>query len=132
MKKSPDPIDTEVGRRIRLRRTQLGMSQETLGERVGVTFQQVQKYEKGVNRVGASRLVRIAQVLNTTVQELVDINVNGKGLKADHESMSEILVKPYALELLEQFNTIDDRQMKHAIVRLVEGIATARSGSKKR
>jgi transcriptional regulator with XRE-family HTH domain len=132
MKKSPDPIDTEVGRRIRLRRTQLGMSQEALGERVGVTFQQVQKYEKGANRVGASRLVHIAHVLDTTVQELVDTKVNGKGLKTNYESVSEILVKPYALELLEQFNTIDDRRIKHAVVKLVEEIATARSGSKKR
>jgi transcriptional regulator with XRE-family HTH domain len=62
-KKQPNPIDIHVGSRIRLRRTMLGMSQEKLGEALGITFQQVQKYEKGTNRVGASRLQNIAAIL---------------------------------------------------------------------
>ncbi|RVC59816.1 XRE family transcriptional regulator, partial [Mesorhizobium sp. M4B.F.Ca.ET.088.02.2.1] len=59
-KKKPNPIDIHVGSRIRLRRNMLGMSQEKLGENLGITFQQIQKYEKGTNRVGASRLQAIA------------------------------------------------------------------------
>ena len=66
-KKKPNPIDTHVGSRVRLRRTMLGMSQEKLGEALGITFQQVQKYEKGSNRIGASRLQNISDVLNVPV-----------------------------------------------------------------
>ena len=66
-KKIPNPIDVHVGSRIRLRRTMLGLSQEKLGERLGITFQQVQKYEKGTNRVGASRLQNIAGILDVPV-----------------------------------------------------------------
>ncbi|RUZ80700.1 XRE family transcriptional regulator, partial [Mesorhizobium sp. M7A.F.Ca.US.006.01.1.1] len=62
-KKKPNPIDIHVGSRIRLRRNMLGMSQEKLGENLGITFQQIQKYEKGTNRVGASRLQAIASIL---------------------------------------------------------------------
>lgn len=63
----PNPVDTHVGSRVRLRRTMLGMSQEKLGEALGITFQQIQKYEKGSNRIGASRLQRITEVLNVPV-----------------------------------------------------------------
>lgn len=65
-RREPRPVDQYVGSRIRLRRNMLGLSQETLGERIGLTFQQVQKYEKGSNRVGASRLQQIADVLDTS------------------------------------------------------------------
>ncbi|MGO7508297.1 helix-turn-helix domain-containing protein, partial [Rhizobium johnstonii] len=63
-KKKPNPIDIHVCSRIRLRRTMLGMSQEKLGESLGITFQHIQKYEKGTNRVGASRLQNISNILN--------------------------------------------------------------------
>ncbi len=65
--RSPNPVDTHVGSRIRLRRQVLKMSQEKLGDALGVTFQQVQKYERGANRVGASRLWRMAQVMDVPV-----------------------------------------------------------------
>ena len=68
---TPDPIDVEVGRRIRLRRKQLGVTAEALGDAIGTSFQQVTKYEKGANRVSASMLVRIAAKLETTVAALV-------------------------------------------------------------
>ncbi len=68
----PSPIDVHVGSRIRLRRTLLGMSQERLGESVGLTFQQVQKYERGVNRVGASRLFDLARVLDVPISFFFD------------------------------------------------------------
>ena len=64
MKKSPNPIDKHVGSRVRMRRVLIGMSQEKLGGALGLTFQQVQKYEKGTNRIGASRLQQIAGILN--------------------------------------------------------------------
>src|SRR5512147_2967524 len=63
----PSPIDVHVGSRIRLRRTLLGMSQEKLGEALGLTFQQIQKYERGVNRIGASRLFDLARVLDVPI-----------------------------------------------------------------
>jgi transcriptional regulator with XRE-family HTH domain len=66
-KKKPNPIDIHVGSRVRLRRNMLGMSQEKLGEMLGITFQQIQKYEKGTNRVGASRLQAISTVMNVPV-----------------------------------------------------------------
>lgn len=66
-KKKPNPIDVHVGSRIRLRRNMLGLSQEKLGENLGITFQQIQKYEKGTNRVGASRLQAISAILNVPV-----------------------------------------------------------------
>src|ERR1041384_6978474 len=66
-KKKPNPTDIHVGSRIRMRRNMLGMSQEKLGESLGITFQQIQKYEKGTNRVGASRLQNISSILNVPV-----------------------------------------------------------------
>lgn len=68
MSKSPNPVDVHVGARLRERRVALGYSQERLGDALGLTFQQVQKYEKGANRIGASRLYEIAQILSTPVQ----------------------------------------------------------------
>jgi len=66
-RKKPNPIDIHVGSRVRLRRTMMSMSQEKLGEQLGITFQQIQKYEKGANRIGASRLQEIASILQTPV-----------------------------------------------------------------
>ena len=66
-KKSPNPIDKHVGARVRMRRMMIGMSQEKLGDKLGITFQQIQKYEKGTNRIGASRLQNIALVLSVPV-----------------------------------------------------------------
>jgi transcriptional regulator with XRE-family HTH domain len=68
----PDPIDIHVGSRVRLRRNMLGLSQEKLGEAVGLTFQQVQKYERGANRIGASRLWELSEILDVTVQFFFD------------------------------------------------------------
>lgn len=70
-KKSPHPVDAEIGARVRTLRAAAGLSQEKLGEALGITFQQVQKYEKGVNRIAGSRLVAIAAALGTTVGELM-------------------------------------------------------------
>src|ERR1700735_629684 len=69
---SPSPVDLHVGSRVRLRRTLLGMSQEKLGNAVGLTFQQIQKYERGANRIGASRLFDMSRVLDVPVQFFFD------------------------------------------------------------
>ena len=68
----PNPIDIHVGKRVRLRRTLLGMSQEKLGKAINLTFQQVQKYERGTNRIGSSRLYQLSQVLETPVSYFFD------------------------------------------------------------
>lgn len=116
----PDPVDVEVGRRVRLRRIQLGLSQSDLGKEIGVTFQQVQKYEKGTNRVGASRLVKIAEVMDTSVQALTN------SLGKETNSVSELLVQPHALDLLTSFSEIKQRNIRLALARLVEQLASRR------
>ena len=75
--KAPNPVDKYVGSRVRMRRIMLGMSQEKLGEAIGLTFQQVQKYEKGTNRVGASRLQQISEILQVPVSFLFDGGPSG-------------------------------------------------------
>lgn len=75
----PSPIDVHVGGRVRLRRTLMGMSQERLGEALGLTFQQVQKYERGVNRIGASRLFDLARVLDVPISFFFDDMPDGMG-----------------------------------------------------
>src|SRR5919199_818756 len=79
-KKAPNPIDKHVGSRVRMRRMLIGMSQEKLGEALGLTFQQVQKYEKGTNRIGASRLHRIANVLGVAIDFFYEGAPHGGGL----------------------------------------------------
>ncbi len=100
----PDPIDIAVGRRIRVRRKNLGISQNVLAEHLGVSFQQVQKYEKGANRVSASMLVRIAGRLETTVGWLV-------GETGEQHSDEELglLAVPGALELLKAYKALSKR-----------------------
>ena len=95
--KSPNPVDKYVGSRVRMRRIMLGMSQEKLGEALGLTFQQVQKYEKGTNRVGASRLQQISEILQVPVSFLFDggpsgaINGNGFAEGASPAYVSDFL-----------------------------------------
>ena len=75
--KAPNPVDKYVGSRVRMRRIMLGMSQEKLGEALGLTFQQVQKYEKGTNRVGASRIQQISEILQVPVSFLFEGGPSG-------------------------------------------------------
>src|ERR1700712_2541885 len=103
-KSSPDPIDVEVGARIRVRRKYLSLSQSALADALGLTFQQVQKYERGANRVSASMLVKIAPKLETTVGALVGEN------DADRHSheVYQKLASPGALDLLEAYVRMPD------------------------
>ena len=84
-KKAPNPIDKHVGSRVRMRRMMLGMSQEKLGDALGLTFQQVQKYEKGTNRIGASRLQQISQILQVPVSFFSKARRTASGRPRRHE-----------------------------------------------
>jgi transcriptional regulator with XRE-family HTH domain len=118
--KTPDPLDVMVGAKIRIFRTHRGMSQSDLAGRIGVAFQQVQKYEKGINRVGASRLSRIAAVLGVSIGELF----GSSGDKpADLNSPFRLLGERDALRVLTAFSRTTDPRVRRAIARLVETVA---------
>ena len=112
-KKKPNPVDTHVGSRVRLRRTMLGMSQEKLGEALGITFQQIQKYEKGSNRIGASRLQRITEVLNVPVSFFFE-DVPGTAT-AEHGGLSEPSGSDYVVDFL---STSEGLQLNRAFVKI--------------
>ena len=109
----PSPVDVHVGRRVRMRRTLLGMSQTTLGEAIGLTFQQVQKYERGTNRVSSSRLYDVARVLDVPVEfffedmpaEVVGSSPSQRGGKAKERARYEIdpMAKRETLELVRAY-----------------------------
>ena len=120
----PDPIDIEVGRRIRARRLSNGLSQSSLANSLGVTFQQVQKYEKGVNRVGAGRLQRIAHFLDVPMTFFFDGQSRQSG-KTPIETVSgfEFLSNARALRLIKAFSRIHDSKIQDALATLSELIA---------
>jgi transcriptional regulator with XRE-family HTH domain len=129
MAKAPNPVDRHVGSRVRMRRMMMGMSQEKLGDAIGLTFQQVQKYEKGTNRIGASRLQQIAQTLQVPVSfffEGAPIEAAAPG-DADAPSptfVSDFLASADGLALTRAFMQIKDSKLRRRIVDLVEGIAS--------
>jgi len=127
----PNPIDVHVGSRVRFRRMLLGMSQEKLGEKLGLTFQQIQKYEKGINRIGASRLFDLAQVLGVPVQFFYEeapateprFAVDGFAEKPAENAIVEFLRSRDGLELNKAFVRISDAKARRAIVDLVRSLA---------
>jgi transcriptional regulator with XRE-family HTH domain len=128
-KKSPNPTDKYVGSRVRMRRLMLNMSQEKLGEKLGLTFQQVQKYEKGTNRIGASRLQHIAQILKVPVSFFFE-GVTGVKPTEDGSSkapvadyVSDFLSSSDGLALTKAFTSIKDSRLRRRVVDLVEEIA---------
>ena len=126
--KAPDPIDKHVGSRIRMRRIMLGMSQEALSDALGLTFQQVQKYEKGANRIGASRLWQIAEALGTPVESLYEGLETREGpnrAKSDIVSpsyVSDFITTPEGIALARVWSQISAR-LRRTIVQLAEQIA---------
>jgi transcriptional regulator with XRE-family HTH domain len=125
---SPNPIDRHVGLRIRMRRKELGFSQEKLAEAVGVTFQQIQKYERAANRVSASKLWELAQALNTGIgyfyDGLVEMQANpGR----PGESMHDFLLTPEGLELAASFPRIPTPRLRRRLVELIRALAEAES-----
>jgi transcriptional regulator with XRE-family HTH domain len=133
VKKKPDPIDIHVGSRVRLRRTMMGMSQEKLGDSLGITFQQIQKYEKGTNRMGASRLQNIAVVLNTPVAfffEDAPQSVDETAGEGINESKSpnyivDFLSSSEGLQLNRAFVKIENNIIRRRIIDLVKSLAPA-------
>ena len=129
-KKQPNPIDIHVGSRVRLRRMMLGMSQEKLGESLGITFQQIQKYEKGTNRIGASRLQHIARVLSVPVSFFFE---DAPGAPADQPSgmvepksthyVVDFLSSAEGLQLNKAFIRIKDSKLRRRIIDLVRALA---------
>ncbi len=114
----PDPIDIAVGNRIRVRRKWLGISQSNLADHLGVSFQQVQKYERGSNRTSASMLVRIAEKLETSVGELV-----GETDRPDSDQgLFEKLAVPGAVQLLEAFASVEQASLRTAILNLTRSL----------
>jgi transcriptional regulator with XRE-family HTH domain len=130
-KKAPNPIDKHVGSRVRMRRMMLGMSQEKLGDALGLTFQQVQKYEKGTNRIGASRLQQISHILQVPVAFFFEGAPNlptGARQEGMHEApspayVSDFLATSDGLALTKAFTRISDSKLRRRIVDLVEQIA---------
>ena len=127
-KKIPNPIDTHVGSRVRLRRMMLGMSQEKLGERLGITFQQIQKYEKGTNRIGASRLQNISSVLSVPVSFFFENAPGPVAAPGTAESQSTFdmvgfLSSSEGLALNRAFVRIPDAKLRRRIVDLVRAVA---------
>ena len=125
--KLPDPVDVQVGSRIRLFRKGAQMSQTALAEHLGVTFQQVQKYEKGVSRVSAGRLTKIAAVLGVPVSELLGDDGAAQGNRravAEARSPLKLLTPPGALKLLRAYARINDGHQRRNILALVERIAS--------
>src|SRR5205823_14383405 len=127
--KAPNPVDKYVGSRVRMRRIMLGMSQEKLGEALGLTFQQVQKYEKGTNRIGASRLQQIAHILQVPVAFFfVDAPREHERLDQMRDvpsanSLSELLASSEGLSLTRAFMRIQELKLRRRIVYLVAAIA---------
>ena len=134
--KQPNPVDVHVGARVRLRRNMLNMSQERLGEAMGLTFQQVQKYEKGTNRIGASRLWRLSQVFSVPISFFFDEMI-GIGQKSDYQNaapgfaepeaenqITEFLTSRDGIELNRAFLQIRDAKQRRSVIELVRAMAT--------
>src|ERR1700716_3122725 len=129
VKKAPNPIDRHVGSRVRMRRMMLGMSQEKLGDGLDLTFQQVQKYEKGTNRIGASRLQQISHILQVPVAFFFEgaptLHGPSDGMKEAPSPayVSDFLASSEGLALTKAFTRIKEPKLRRRIVDLVEEIA---------
>ncbi len=126
--RSPSPIDITVGRNVRIRRIAKGLSQSQLAKSLGVTFQQVQKYEVGANRIGTGRLVKIASVLGVPIAALFD-GVEG----ADQSSaLLSLLADSRSFRLAHAFAAITEKSLRLSLVTLVEQVASAVPRSQRR
>ncbi|VAV89748.1 Transcriptional regulator [hydrothermal vent metagenome] len=132
VKKNPNPIDVHVGNRVRMRRMLVGMSQEKLGDALGLTFQQVQKYEKGANRVSASRLYQMASTLGVPIQFFFDDmplatqNANSDGLAESNNAglLMDFLNSSEGFQLGRAFSTIEDPNVRRKVLELVKSLST--------
>ncbi|GJD51313.1 hypothetical protein OPKNFCMD_4067 [Methylobacterium crusticola] len=130
MKKAPDPVDRHVGHRVRVRRLLVGVSQEKLGDALGVTFQQIQKYEKGTNRISASRLQQIAEMLGVAVGFFYEGAPRHEGNAGEDkpsngaavDMSSDLFWTSQDLQLVRAFQRIGDSQVRRRIIGLVESL----------
>jgi transcriptional regulator with XRE-family HTH domain len=122
--KETKPVDQHVGSRVRMRRMMLGMSQEKLGDALGLTFQMIQKYEKGVNRISASKLQHISQILQVPVPFFFEGAPGGVDGTAESPSyVNEFLATSDGLALAKSFMRIENSKLRRLIVHLVEDCA---------
>jgi len=122
--KTPNPVDVHVGQRIRMRRVERKMTTETLGNAVGVTFQQIQKYETGANRAGASRLQQICTVLDVPVSYLFKGAPGSPPRKSGMpQDIIDFMASPDGVRVAEAFGRITDLSLRRSIVRLASRIA---------
>jgi transcriptional regulator with XRE-family HTH domain len=135
----PNPVDIHVGSRVRLRRTLLGLSQEKLGDAVGLTFQQIQKYERGANRIGASRLYQLSRILDVPISFFFDEMPAGlkttegqvaMGLKErDQKTMEpDPLARRETLELVRAYYKIANARVRKRLFELTKSLAAASGG----
>lgn len=129
---TPDPIDIHVGSRVRMRRTLLGMSQEKLGNALGLTFQQIQKYERGANRIGSSRLYKLSHILDVPVGYFFDDmpSLTGRQARGLSDSGAEAfeqdkLAKRETLELVRAYYKITDPKVRKKTFELVKAVANS-------
>ncbi len=133
MASKPDPVDIHVGKRVRLRRTLLGLSQKKLGEAIGLTFQQIQKYERGANRIGSSRLYQLARVLDVPVSYFFDklpLQARAQGAPGLGEAAAaayrhEPLAKRETLELVRAYYRITEPELRKRVFELMKALAQA-------
>ncbi|PWE53146.1 transcriptional regulator [Metarhizobium album] len=123
MKSQPHAVDVQVGKKIRNQRMISGISQSELGDRIGVTFQQIQKYEKGSNRVSASRLVEIAGAMNIDVRSFFD-EMEGQAANNNESVKEEFVVSRQGLLLNSAFLSIKNEAIRTKILKLVQEIAS--------
>jgi len=130
--KTPSAIDAYVGERVRVRRKLLGMSQVSLSQCLGITFQQLQKYEKGVNRIGAGRLQRIAEVLGVPVGFFFDDekpHTAGLRLSADTDEVAHFIASKEGLALTRAFIAIEDPNIRRKLLALARSLGNNQSGT---
>ena len=124
MTKKANPIDAQVGNRVRIRRMLIGMSQEKLGDLLGLTFQQVQKYEKGINRIGAGRLFEIARILDVPVDFFYDgVGAASDGPAEASAPVMEFVSSNEGLQLSLAFMKIKDAKVRKRVLDLVKSLA---------
>ena len=134
--KKPHPIDIHVGGRVRLRRVMLGFSQDKLAEALGLTFQQIQKYEKGANRIGASRIFEISRILSVPIQFFFDDYDVETGQSygfaeagADNgAAMLELLNSPEGVQLCKHYSSINDPKIRKRVLDLVKSLSDEENG----
>ena len=133
MPKSPDPTDKHVGTRVRMRRLMLGLTQTELANALGITFQQVQKYEKGVNRISAGKLQNISSLLQAPIQfffESLPVQSNKPAKKSDPfllSNISQFMATADGVSLAKAFTQIKSPTLRHCIVSLAEELTSKAS-----